>query len=215
MSVSVIDDTVRPLRWAASVRGRFSRQPRIAVPDELEVVFNAWGQPVSYTVSQTANGINFTQTETIQYDALGRPLGQFESGTFPGEASTIQTHHALVYDANAGNVIQEINQIDGTDPVRYVYGPNGNVIMQQSRTNGSTGIDQTLYALQGADGSTVAITDGTGNVVERYDGLGNAQALDSSGNPYPVSTTGGDANWQFQEQFSGSTAARLMPARSC
>ena len=53
--------------------------------------------------------------------------------------------------------------------------------------------------------TAVAITDGNGNVVERYDGLGNAQALDSSGNPYSVSTTSGEANWQFQQQFSGST----------
>ncbi|MHB1768875.1 MAG: hypothetical protein ACYCUV_13625, partial [Phycisphaerae bacterium] len=173
-----------------------------AAGSAVNTVFNAWGQPVSYTVSQAANGINFTQTETIQYDALGRPLGQFESGTFPGEASTIQTQHTLVYDANTGKVIQEVNEIDGTDPVLYVYAPNGDVIMQKAGPNGAS-----VYALQDAQGSTVAITDDNGNVVERYvyDGLGNAQALDSSGNPYPVSTTSGDANWQFQEQFSGST----------
>ena len=40
MNVSVIDKTVRPLRWAASVRGRFSRQPRRFLSSERAITFD-------------------------------------------------------------------------------------------------------------------------------------------------------------------------------
>jgi|GEM_PF-3877984 len=217
MSVSVIDDTVGTLRWAASVRGRFSRQPRIAVPEELEVVFNAWGQPVGYTVSQAANNIDFTQTETIQYDALGRPLGEFQSGTFPGEAAAIQTQHTLSYNAITGRMISDTNAIttsgtapEGTDPARYVYAPNGTLLLREMGTFGATTPNQYIYALTDPTGTVIAIASAAGTVDERYvfDGLGNAQALQANGTPYDVATFSNpnrSANWQFQQQFSGST----------
>ena len=180
-------------------------------------VFNAFGQPVSYTVSQTANGINFTQTETIQYDALGRPLGEYDSGAFPGEAGTIQTQHTLSYNALTGQVISDTNALttnpttapEGTDPARYVYAPDGTLLLREMGVSGATTPTQTLYALTDSTGTVVAIAGATGVVDERYvfDGLGNAQALQADGTPYDVTTFSNpnrSANWEFQQQFSGS-----------
>jgi hypothetical protein len=159
-------------------------------------------------------------------DALDRPLGEFVNVTLPvsgGSPNTETTQHTLVYDANTGNVIQEINQINGTDPVRYVYGPNpdsnssssdigtgSNVIVKEAGTGGSVTFNQTLYALQGADGTTVAITGGNGAVVERYvyDGLGNAQALQANGTAYSADAkpgTSGTPGQQINEYFVGAT----------
>jgi hypothetical protein len=186
--------------------------------------YNAWGQPVSYTSNQsiqvgtdstTGEPIyqTFTQTETIQYDAAGRPLGEYMNVTLPvsgGSPNTQATQHTFVYDANTGEAIQEINQINGSDPVRYVYAPNGNVMVKQAGTGGSTPFNQTLYALQDAQGSTVAITDGTGTILERYsyDGLGNAQALQANGTAYAADASPGSAGTpgqQINEYFVGST----------
>ena len=191
----------------------------------FSTVYNAWGQPVSYTTTQSIQtGTDpiteapiyqtFTQAETIQYDALGRPMGEYQTYNFPtsapGMPNTETTQHTLVYDANNGQVIQEINQINGQDPVRYVYGPNGNVILRAAGTNRSLAINQTLYALQGAGGSTLAIADTSGNVVERYvyDGLGNVQALQASGTAYIADSTPGATGTpgqQINEYFVGST----------
>jgi hypothetical protein len=187
-----------------------------AAGSKVNAVFNAWGQPVSYTVSQTASSLNFTQTETIQYDALGRPLGEFESGTFPGEANTIQTQHTLSYNALNGRVISDTNAIttsatapEGTDPARYVYAPNGTLLLREMGTFGATTPSQYIYALTDPTGTVVAIASTAGAVYERYvfDGLGNGQALQANGTPYDAATfsnSSRSANWEFQQQFSGS-----------
>jgi hypothetical protein len=195
-----------------------------AAGEGVNTVYNAWGQPVSYTSNQsiqvgtdstTGEPIyqTFTQTETIQYDAAGRPLGEYMNVTLPvsgGSPNTQATQHTFVYDANTGEAIQEINQINGSDPVRYVYAPNGNVMVKQAGTGGSTPFNQTLYALQDAQGSTVAITDGTGTILERYayDGLGNAQALQANGTAYAADANPGSTGTpgqQINEYFVGST----------
>jgi YD repeat-containing protein len=190
-------------------------------------VYNAWGQPVSYTVSQSVQiGTDpttgapiyetYTQTETVQYDALGRILGEYESGTFPGEASTIATQHTLAYNALTGQVISDINSTtvsstapEGIDPARYVYAPDGNMVLREMGLFGATTPDLYTYALTDPTGTVLAIANSNGSVDERYvfDGLGNAQALQPSGAAYdPTSFTNPNrsANWQFQQQFSGS-----------
>ncbi len=190
-------------------------------------VYNAWGQPVSYTVSQSVQiGTDpttgapiyetYTQTETVQYDALGRVLGEYESGTFPGEASTIATQHTLTYNALTGQVISDINSTtvsstapEGIDPARYVYAPDGNMVLREMGLFGATTPDLYTYALTDPTGTVLAIANSNGSVDERYvfDGLGNAQALQPSGAAYdPTSFTNPNrsANWQFQQQFSGS-----------
>ena len=190
-------------------------------------VYNAWGQPVSYTVSQSVQiGTDpttgapiyetYTQTETVQYDALGRVLGEYESGTFPGEASTIATQHTLAYNALTGQVISDINSTtvsstapEGIDPARYVYAPDGNMVLREMGLFGATTPDLYTYALTDPTGTVLAIANSNGSVDERYvfDGLGNAQALQPSGAAYdPTSFTNPNrsANWQFQQQFSGS-----------
>ncbi len=150
-------------------------------------------------------------------DALGRPLGEFQSGTFPGEASTIQTQHTLSYNATTGQVISDTNAIttsgtapEGTDPARYVYAPNGTLLLREMGTFGATTPNQYIYALTDPAGTVIAIASAAGTVDERYvfDGLGNAQALQANGTPYGVATFSNpsrSANWQFQQQFSGST----------
>ena len=195
-----------------------ARGPDYDAGSAVNAVFNAWGQVVSYTIaipsSQNGGGLMTVGRETVQYDALGRPLGEYQSYNFGGVNQTgtswQTTQHTLVHDANTGEVIQEINQINGQDPVRCVYGPDGNVIVKEAGTGGSTAFNQTLYALQGADGSTTAIANGGGTVVERYayDGLGIAQALDADGAAYaadstPVAT--GTPGQQINEYFVGST----------
>ncbi len=188
-----------------------------AAGSTVNTVFNAWGQVVSYSASQAANGINFKQTETIQYDALGRPLGEYESGTFPGEATAIQTQHTLSYNAMNGQVISDTNAIttsgtapEGTDPARYVYAPDGTLLLREMGTFGATTPSTDMYALTDPTGTVIAIAGATGTVDERYvfDGLGNAQALQANGTPYGVATFSNpnrSANWEFQQQFSGST----------
>ncbi len=150
-------------------------------------------------------------------DALGRPLGEYESGTFPGEASAIQTQHTLTYNALTGQVISDINSAtvnsstapEGTDPARYVYAPDGNMVLREMCVFGSTTPSQYIYALTDSTGTVVAIAGATGSVDERYvfDGLGNGQALQPSGAAYDPTTftnPNRSANWQFQQQFSGS-----------
>jgi YD repeat-containing protein len=190
-------------------------------------VYNAWDQPVSYTVSQSVQiGTDpntgapiyetYTQTETVQYDALGRVLGEYESGTFPGEASTIATQHTLTYNALTGQVISDINSTtvsstapEGIDPARYVYAPDGNMVLREMGLFGATTPDLYTYALTDPTGTVLAIANSNGSVDERYvfDGLGNAQALQPTGaayDPTSFANPNRSANWQFQQQFSGS-----------
>ena len=198
-----------------------------AAGSTTNTVYNAWDQPVSYTVSQSVQiGTDpntgapiyetYTQTETVQYDALGRILGEYESGTFPGEASTIATQHTLAYNALTGQVISDINSTtvsstapEGIDPARYVYAPDGNMVLREMGLFGATTPDLYTYALTDPTGTVLAIANSNGSVDERYvfDGLGNAQALQPTGAAYdPTSFTNPNrsANWQFQQQFSGS-----------
>ena len=58
-----------------------------AAGSAVNAVFNAWGQVVSYTITEpnSTGGAPITVgQETIQYDALGRPLGEFQTYNFSG-----------------------------------------------------------------------------------------------------------------------------------
>jgi hypothetical protein len=144
-------------------------------------------------------------------------LFEYVSGTFPGQGSTIQTQHTLTYNALTGQVISDINSAtvnsstapEGVDPARYIYAPDGSMVLREMGVFGSTSPSQDIYALTDPAGTVIAIAGATGAIDERYvfDGLGNGQALQASGAVYDPTTftnPNRSANWQFQQQFSGS-----------
>ncbi len=129
-------------------------------------------------------------------------------------------HCSLVietYNALTGQVIRDINSAtvnastapEGTDPARYVYAPDGNMVLREMGVFGATTPSQYIYALTDPSGTVVAIAGASGAVDGRYvfNGLRNGQALQANGTAYDPTTftnPNRSANWQFQQQFSGS-----------
>jgi hypothetical protein len=48
--------------------------------------------------------------KTIQYDALGRVLGEFITGDFPGQGTPMETQHTFAYEDYYGFCFEEIDQ---------------------------------------------------------------------------------------------------------
>ena len=114
------------------------------------------------------------------------------------------------YTYNAENMVTAMQRFDRADAtaaglIPGFSGPANTVTLSSVAYN-------TLNQLTQYRRGVVSVS-GTGRISgvdERYvfDGLGNAQALQANGTPYGVATFSNpnrSANWEFQQQFSGST----------
>ncbi len=202
----------------------------------IERSANAWSQPTIYAVTQEIYtsgsffaGSGYTPgsatkiwvgSQTITYDALGRPLAETQSGDVsPANgigARTASTDQVFIYSAS-GQLIEVYNVTPPTNGgtaaqltpyEHYVYGPQGQLVLRDRSTGDNSTMDQRLYALQGPNGSVQALANTAGQVVERfaYDAMGNAQALDANGNAYSTTLnyTGQDSAALLGQYFAGS-----------
>ncbi len=197
-----------------------------AAGDTVTTVFDAWGRPVSYTLTQTGSDGTVAQVgaESIQYDALGRVLSTYSTYALPDymTSNAATSQQVVAYDA-AGNRIETFNatlsngasaDVTLTAYERYVLGPNGQIILRDRSTAGNGTLNERMYALATPDGSVVAIANASGQVVERYvyDGLGNAQALDANGAPYAADANPGAGTGTGAQQIAEYLIGSVIPS---
>jgi len=169
--------------------------------------YDAWGELTEITNADTTSDIKFS------HDALGRVVDEAVTGTGISP-QTAQTD--LFY--NGTKVVEEHQP--GLVSAQYVWAPDGTLVLRDRyvpTTNGGnasplipnpsgTNLNERLYALTDAFGSTVAITAVNGTVLERYvyDANGRPQPLTAGWSAYAAATSSGgpdpDASaydWQY------------------